>query len=175
MAEKTALLVIEMQNDMLWDKRKDKFTYDTESLTAAVNAAIGRYSAEGSDIIYIAQIYPDTPSNHIIFGFQIAGTEGAMLYDGLDVVSELYFEKNVSDVYLAEDFRAFMEAQGYTRILLCGIDECACIAATAKSAVRTGAKVGILTAASATRFDAAKRAKTRAELRACGVEAVPAE
>lgn len=168
MAEKTALLVIEMQNDMLWDRRKEKFTYDTETLTAAVNDAIGKSSAEGCDVIYIAQIYPDTPSNHIIFGFQIEGTEGAKLYEKLDVVSELYFEKNYSDVYMAEEFRAFMAAQGYTRVVLCGLDECACIAATAKAALQTGAAVCILTAATATRFDAGKRAKTRAELKQLG-------
>ena len=33
MSEKTALLVIEMQNDLLWDKRREKFTYDTAART----------------------------------------------------------------------------------------------------------------------------------------------
>ena len=170
MAEKTALLVLEMQNDMLWEKRKEKFTYDTEALTAAVNAAIGKYSAEGCDVIYIRQIYPDTPSNHIIFGFQIEGTEGAALYEKLSIVSDLVFDKNFSDVYMAEDFRRHMEQAGYDRVLLCGIDECAGLAATAKAALQTGAKVGILGAACATRFDTAKRGKTRAELRRLGAE-----
>lgn len=169
MSEKTALLVIEMQNDLLWEKRREKFTYDTEALTAAVNAAAEKYSAEGCDVIYIAQIFPDTPTNHIVFGHQIEQTEGAKLYSGLKVVSELYFEKNYNDVYMAEAFRAHMEAAGYTKVLLCGIDECACIAATAKSALQTGAQVGILSAATATRFDTAKKGKTRAELKRLGV------
>lgn len=166
---KTALLVIEMQNDMLWEKRKEKFTYDTEALTAAVNSAIAQYSAEGCDIIYITQIYPDTPSNHIIFGFQIEGTEGAELYEKLDRVSDLVFEKNYNDAYMAEGFRAHMEATGYEKVLLCGLDECACVAATAKAALQSGAAVGILEAATATRFDKLKRGKIRGELKRLGV------
>ena len=31
---KKALVVIDMQNDYLWEKRKKKFTYDTEELVA---------------------------------------------------------------------------------------------------------------------------------------------
>ena len=37
---KKALLVIDMQNDYLWEKRKARFSYDTQTLTAAVNALI---------------------------------------------------------------------------------------------------------------------------------------
>ena len=33
MVETKALLVIDMQNDYLWDKRKPIFTYDTDKLT----------------------------------------------------------------------------------------------------------------------------------------------
>ena len=37
---KKALLVIDMQNDYLYEKRKPRFAYRTEELTAAVNALI---------------------------------------------------------------------------------------------------------------------------------------
>ena len=37
MAVKKALIVIDMQNDYLWDKRKAKFSYDTKALTTQVN------------------------------------------------------------------------------------------------------------------------------------------
>jgi len=32
-----ALLVIDMQNDYLWDKRKPMFSYDRDALTGSVN------------------------------------------------------------------------------------------------------------------------------------------
>ena len=40
---KTALLVIDMQNDYLWEKRIPIFAYDTERLVAAVNELIHEY------------------------------------------------------------------------------------------------------------------------------------
>lgn len=169
---KKALLVSELQNDYLWEKRKTKFPYDTEKLITAVNEAIDRCAAEGCDVIYLLQIFPDTPSNHIIFDFSIAGTEGAKLYSGLHLVSEHCFEKNVADAYLDPAFAEFMAAQQYTDILLCGIDECGAVAATAKGAQDHGASVTILRDATASRFPIGKLAPLRAELKARGIQYV---
>ena len=166
---KQALLVMELQNDYLWEKRKSKFPYDTDRLIAAVNAAVSQVKAACGDVIYLKQIFPDTPSNHIIFDFCIDGTEGAELYDGLKIASEYIFEKNVADAFLDTAFAAFMQAQGYQEILLCGIDEAGSIAATAKGAQKTGASVTILKEASASRFPVSKLAPLRAELKALGI------
>ena len=81
---KTALIVIDMQNDYLWDKRKSRFSYDTPKLVGAVNGLIRRYAAEGADVIYIRHIIQNLPTNRLLFGYSIAGTEGAELYSGLD-------------------------------------------------------------------------------------------
>ena len=78
-----------MQNDYLWEKRKQMFTYNTSELTDSVNRAIHSYKEKGWDIIYISQIFPDIITNRWIIGFSIANTEGAKLYGGLDVVSDL--------------------------------------------------------------------------------------
>lgn len=166
---KSALLVIELQNDYLWDKRKSKFPYNTEQLIAAANAAIHRTQTAGGDVIYLRQIFPDTPSNRIIFGFCIEDTEGAALSDDLQIVSAHCFDKNVADAYLDAAFAEFMNAQGYTDIALCGIDEAGSIAATAKGAVHAGASVTILKDAVASRFPIGKLAPLRTELKALGV------
>lgn len=50
---KTALLVMELQNDYLWEQRKPKFPYDTAKLIAAANDAISRVQASGGDVIYL--------------------------------------------------------------------------------------------------------------------------
>ena len=166
---KTALIVTEMQNDYLWEKRKDKFPYDTAALLDAVNAAIGSVQAAGGDVLYISQIFPDTPSNHIIFGYCITGTEGAELHSELNIVSEYCFEKNVSDLFADAKFRDFVAAQDYDELLFCGIDECGCIAATAKAAASAGMPSVILSRSTATRFDPRKKSAVRAELKAAGV------
>ena len=77
---KTALIVIDMQNDYLYEKRKDIFSYNTTELTAAVNELIHQYQDNFCDIIYIRHIIQDLPTNRLLFGYSIAGTEGAELF-----------------------------------------------------------------------------------------------
>ena len=72
-----ALLVIDMQNDYLWDKRKPMFSYDRDALTGSVNQAIAFYKGKGYDIIYIKHVLSKLMWG---VGFSIRGTEGAELY-----------------------------------------------------------------------------------------------
>ena len=88
---KKALLVIDMQNDYLWSKRKEMFSYDTEQLVGNVNQTIELYQENGYNIIYIKHILSKLMWG---VGFSIRGTEGAELYSGLKMVSDLIFEKN---------------------------------------------------------------------------------
>ena len=165
MGEKKALIVIDLQNDYLWDKRKPMFTYDTDKLIGNVNRAIAEYKEKGYDIIYIKHILPK-----ILWGagFSIKGTEGAELYGGLDIVSDLCFEKNRSDTYTAKAFREYMQKQNYTGVAICGLDECGCVGATAKGAVKTGIEVVMLQNCIGSRFPDAKVQKMRNELRTLG-------
>lgn len=164
-----ALLVIDMQNDYLWAKRKPMFTYDTNQLTGDVNRLISVYKEKGYDIIYIKHILPKIMWG---VGFSIKGTEGAELYSGLNVVSDLCFEKNRSDTYTANAFREFMKKQNYTEVAICGLDECGCVGATAKGAVKTGAIVVLIENCIGRRFPDAKVQKMRNELITLGVRYV---
>lgn len=42
-----ALIVVDMQNDYLYESRKKKFSYDTKALTESVNALIHEYHDRG--------------------------------------------------------------------------------------------------------------------------------
>ena len=170
MTEKKALIVIDMQNDYLWDKRKAMFSYNTEELVGAVNNAIADYSEKGHDVIYISQVFPNLITNKWFIGFSIKGTEGAELYSGLKVVSNLRFEKNLSDTYSSKAFREHMKKQNYKEVVLCGLDECGCVGATAKGASKTGVKVSVIENCTGRRFPEAKVNKMRAELAELGVE-----
>ena len=166
---KKALLVIDMQNDYLWAKRKPVFTYDTAELVARINSCIHEYSAEGCDIIYIAQVFPDIFTNRLFIGFSIKGTEGAEFYDKLEIVSELCFEKNLPDTFTAKKFRKHFESRGYSEIYLCGIDECGCVGATAKGAVKAGASVYLIEKCTGCRFSGKKRSAMHKKLESLGV------
>ncbi len=165
--EKKALLVIDMQNDYLWSNRKEMFSYDTEKLVGNVNQAIEQYQEEGYDIIYIKHILSKLMWG---VGFSIKGTEGAELYSGLNIVSDHCFEKNHSDTFTAKAFREYMKDQGFTELALCGLDECGCVGATAKGAVKAGLKVKMLTDSIGRRFPEKKVKAMRDELLSLGVE-----
>ena len=167
MSDKKALIVIDMQNDYLWEKRKPMFTYDTKVLIHNVNEAITSYKAEGYDVIYIKHILPKLLWG---VGFSIRGTEGAEYYDGVKIVSDLVFEKNRSDSYTANAFREHMDKESYSEVVLCGVDECGCVGATAKGAAKTGVKVRMLTDSIGCRFPDSKRQKMRDKLKSLGVQ-----
>ncbi|MCR5357996.1 MAG: cysteine hydrolase [Lachnospiraceae bacterium] len=167
MAADKALLVIDLQNDYLWDKRKPMFSYEKDKLTGNVNHAISTYKENGYDIIYIKHILPK-----ILWGvgFSIKGTKGAEMFPEVNLVTDLIFEKNHSDAYTAKAFRQHMERQGYKEVVLCGLDECGCVGATAKGAVKTGIKVFMLTDCIGSRFPDKKVQKMRARLETLGVK-----
>ena len=167
MEEKKALIVIDMQKDYLWDKRKAMFTYDSKELVGKVNDAIASYQGMGYDIIHIKHILSKLMWG---VGFSIEGTEGAELYPEVNIVSDLIFEKNHSDSYTSKTFRQHMENKGYSEVVLCGLDECGCVGATAKGAAKTGIKVFMLTDSIGCRFPESKQRKMRDELKAAGVQ-----
>lgn len=166
---KTALIVIDMQNDYLYEKRKPKFSYDTASLTKNVNALIHQYYDNGSDVIYIRHIIQNLPTNRLLFGFSIAGTEGAELYSGLDIVSDLCFDKLVGDALSNKQLRELIQQKGYETLRLCGLDECGCVTATALGAAKRGIRAEIISSGTATVFPQKKVDKAHSKLEKAGV------
>ena len=169
---KVALLVIDMQNDYLYEKRMKRFAYDTEELVGRVNGLIRRASAAGQDVIYIRHIIQNLPTNRLLFGYSLAGTEGAELYAGLDRVSDHVFDKLVGDALSNRELRALIGQKGYDRLQLCGLDECGCVATTALGAKKRGIEAEILRDGVATVLDARKVARTREKLRRAGVRTI---
>lgn len=166
---KTALLVIDMQNDYLWEKRKPRFHYDTAALVGAVNGLIRRYRDDGRDVIYIRHLIQNLPTNRLLFGYSLAGTEGAALYGGLEVVSELRFDKYVGDALTNQALRRRVAGEGYEMLHLCGLDECGCITATALGAAKRGLRAEILRSGTATVFDGNKVRAAHEKLRRAGI------
>ena len=167
---KTALLVIDMQNDYLWEKRKKLFSYNTEKLVAAVNELIRKYHGEGRDVIYVRHIVHDFPTNRLLFGYAIAGTEGAELYKGLDIVSDYIFDKYVGDALTNRKLRKLIQDNGYDMLHLCGLDECGCVTATALGAAKRGIKAAVIREGIASVFPEKKITAAHEKLRAAGID-----
>ena len=169
---KTALIVIDMQNDYLWEQRKPRFSYDTAALTAAVNGLVRQQRAEGGDVIYIRHLIQNLPTNRLLFGYSLAGTEGAELYGGLERVSDLVFDKYVGDALTNASLRSLIKEKGYETLRLCGLDEFGCVAATALGAAKRGLRAEILRAGTATVLPEKKTAPVRERLRKAGIPCV---
>ena len=165
--DKKALLVIDIQNDYFWEKRKKIFTYDTDKLVGNINRAIASYNEKGYDIIYIKHILP-----RIMWGvgFSIKGTKGAELFKDLDIVSDLIFEKNRSDAYTSKAFKSYMDEKDYDEIHICGIDECGCVGATAKGALKSCDNVTMIGNCIGCRFDERKQKSMRDMLTSLGAK-----
>ena len=167
---KTALIVIDMQNDYLYEKRKPKFSYDTEKLVGDVNALIHEYHDNGCEVIYIRHIIQNLPTNRLLFGFSIEGTEGAELYSGLDIVSEHIFDKLVGDALSNKQLRELIQQKGIDTLHLCGLDECGCVTSTALGAAKRGIKAEILRKGTVSVFTENKVAKAHDKLQKAGVK-----
>lgn len=166
---KTALIVIDMQNDYLYEKRKDNFAYNTTKLVNSVNELIHRYNENNCDIIYIRHIIQNLPTNRFLFGYSIAGTEGAELFSGLDIVSEYCFDKLVGDALSNKKLRELIQEKGYDMLHLCGLDECGCVKSTALGAAKRGIKAEIIRKGTATVFPSKKVNKARQKLEKAGI------
>lgn len=166
---KTALIVIDMQNDYLYEKRKDRFLYNTDELTNSVNKLIHQYNDNGCDIIYVRHIIQNLPTNRLLFGYSIAGTEGAELFSGLDIVSEYCFDKLIGDALSNKKLRELIKQKGYEELHICGLDECGCVASTAFGALKRGIKATIIRKGTATVFPEKKVIKTRNKLKKAGI------
>lgn len=88
MPNKKALIVVDMQNDYLWNRRKKMFSYNTPELVNAVNSLISEFSERGDDVIYVGQVFPNIITNKWFIGFSIKGTSGAEIYPDVDIVSD---------------------------------------------------------------------------------------
>ena len=57
MSNKKALIVVDMQNDYLWNRRKKMFSYNTPELVNAVNSLISEFSERDLCWASIPQYY----------------------------------------------------------------------------------------------------------------------
>ena len=169
MSDTKALIVIDMQNDYLWEQRKPQFSYDTKALTGNVNALIHEYADAGYDVIYIRHLIQNLPTNRLLFGYSIAGTEGAELYSGLDVVSKYCFDKLFGDAFTNRYLLTLVKERGYDEVHLCGLDECGCVTATALGAAKRGINAKIISRGTATVFPGKKVEKAHQKLEAAKV------
>lgn len=146
------LLVIDVQEDYLGENRnKDKFKYQNPQLLIEnINKAIEKYTNDGYEVIYIAEVLDNIFTNKLIFGFSLRGTEGAKLVKGMNVINQNYYEKQLPSAFTNKMFSRYIRENNIEEAVLCGIDEAGCLGATAKDCVKYGLKTFIISNATDT-------------------------
>ena len=168
---KRALLVIDMQNDYLWDKRMNKFSYDTKVLVENVNKTIDKYKND-SDIIYISHLIQNIVTNRLLFGFSIEGSEGAKLYNKLNIVSDLKFDKYFHNAYTSKEFKEYMNSKNYDEVIVCGLDLCGCVYYTAMGALKYVEDVSIVSESTGCRYSKKKKDNYIRNLNKAGIKLI---
>ena len=166
---KKALIVIDIQNDYLYNKRMNKFTYDTHTVINNINNTINKYK-EDSDIIYISHLIHNLPTNRLLFGYSIKGTYGAELYKDLNIVSDYKFNKYLPSAYTNNKFKRFMRDKDYDEVYICGLDNCGCVYHTALSAVKKEKHVFLIKNSTFTIYNKEKVDKVNNNLLSLGVK-----
>lgn len=90
------------------------------------------------------------------------------MHIGLCISLEIDLDKIIA--YIAKAFRDYMKEQNYSEVAICGLDECFCVGATAKGAVKNGVKVVMIENCIGRRFPDANVQRMREGLRALGIK-----
>lgn len=138
---RTALFVIDMQEDYVGEQRnKKRFCYkNTKGLIQSINQEIEKNENEGTTIIYIKHIFPEN-----FFFTKVMKLTNLEFVKDLKILSKNIFIKSKASAFTNPDLYPFLKEQGVDRVLICGIDEGGCVSATAWEANKFGFKVEVV-------------------------------
>lgn len=119
-----ALVIVDMQEDYIGKNTKYKFS-DKELLIEKINLVINEYKKKDSLIIYVKNIRKGNCSK---------------LVTGLNVESNLVFEKESSSCFTSTEFCNCLKSNNINEIEVVGIDGNCCIKSTAIDAVKNNIK-----------------------------------
>lgn len=140
-----ALLVIDVQEDLVGENKHKKYTYkNPELLIKNINNSIEKYKVKGYEIIYVAEVFPSNLFFKLFAGNAIRGTEGAKLVEGLNIISNNYYEKIMGNAFTNKELCKFIVQKNIDKVVLCGLDEAFCVSATAKGGLKLSLNVSII-------------------------------
>lgn len=120
------LLVVDIQEDYMGTKRNKKlYPYDTEKLINAINKRINEYPAQS--VIYI--------TNKFFWEFN---KEQKKLAEGLDIVSDNFFEKKKKSAFSNPRLLEYLQKMNVKSLELVGVDGNYCVGYTALDGIRRG-------------------------------------
>lgn len=128
--KKTALVVIDLQNDI---------TKNYKKIIVQVNAAIDWAVANDMHVIYIKHYNLSEKTRTFK-----PDTKGAELVSELNVVTENVFEKSKASALTSESFAGFIEKNDIEEFYITGADATGCVKSTSYNLVKAGYKVHVI-------------------------------
>lgn len=143
---KSALLVIDMQEDLIGEKTKAPHLYkNPENLINNVNNIIDMAMDKKYKVLYIRQEYKnnllDMPLSR---GTLISGHSGAELDSRLKMVSEDVFIKRQSDSFSSKEIENFLISNEVDKLYIVGLDANGCVYRSAKGGLNRNYRVSII-------------------------------
>jgi len=163
---RTALLVIDMQNDFV-EPGSPRQVPGAKEIVPAIATAVGRMRAQGDLIVWACRTHSADGSNveaarrpqFLKNPYAVSGTRGAEIVDGLEPSTEdLSLVKPSYSAFFRTDLDLKLREAGVSKIVGCGVDLSRCVRATLVEAVSLGYECTVLAPAVASRDDQALNA-----------------
>jgi nicotinamidase-related amidase len=127
-----ALLVMDMQLDLVGENAKMPIENSVENLIKTVNSIIDDFNSEGYEIIYIRSVF----SKYDIANFFrnkacITGTKGIEIDPRVNIVSVNIFDKKGSSAFSNKDFENYLIENQINELYLIGVMAEGCVYKTA--------------------------------------------
>jgi nicotinamidase-related amidase len=125
---KTALLVLDMQEDFLGENAKLPIAREQiPGLTAIVNSLIDDFERNGQPIIYVKSEFPKIAiGNRIRHHAAIEGSPGTNIYGKIRLSGKIVFSKKEPDAFSNPDFEKYLISNQVNQLVITGVyaDQC---------------------------------------------------
>lgn len=129
---KTALLVIDMQNDYFPGGRME--LEGTHSAAGNVKMLLGRFRTNGDPIVFMQHISLNEKS-----GFFLADTDGIDIHESVwPQNGEVVMQKHFPNSFRGTDLLEYLKRRDIERLVICGAMSHMCVDATTRAAVDHG-------------------------------------
>jgi nicotinamidase-related amidase len=158
-SRKVAVLVVDLQRDFLEASGRMRIAlHQVPGLIAVANTLTTRAAERGVKVVYIGNEFPRSQWLRNVFRHNaaLAGSRGGEIDPRVERVSSTYVSKAASDAFSNPALAAFLRAAGAQEVIVLGVFAGACVAATARGAMRAGHRVTLVRDAIGAGSDAAR-------------------
>lgn len=135
---KKALLVIDVQEDFINEyKNKNK-------IIGIINKYINEYNENGSEIVYIKTVLPNSFFRRKFYGYTISGTKGSKIPSNINIVSESIFYKKSGNAFNNSLLIKYLRAKGVGKVDIIGINKIGGVTKTKNKAEKFDLKSELL-------------------------------